>query len=51
MGWKAPVNPRAVINNARNRDKFFTGWVNGKTNLSVRGQNFGRIESKKGTGS
>lgn len=47
MGWKAPVNPRAVINNARNRDKFFRGWVNGKTHLSVNGQNFGRFDSKK----
>ena len=47
MGWRAPVNPRAVINNARNRDKFFQGWVGGRTRLSTTGRNFVRIDSKK----
>lgn len=47
MGWKAPINTRAVINNARDRDKYFQGWAQGRTHLSVAGKNFGRIDSKK----
>jgi hypothetical protein len=40
MGWRAPVNPRAVINNARDRHGYFRGWVGGRTKLSVGGRNF-----------
>jgi hypothetical protein len=47
MGWRKPVNPRAVINNARTRDGYFRGWVGGKTHLSAGGENFARIDSKK----
>jgi len=46
MGWRAPVNPRAVINNARERNKYFRGWVDGRARLSVAGQNFARHDSK-----
>lgn len=47
MGWRAPVNPRAVINNARDRNNYFRGWSKGRAPLSVTGKNFGRIDSKK----
>jgi DNA-binding protein H-NS len=47
MGWRAPVNARAVINNARDRNNYFRGWSKGRAPLSVTGKNFGRIDSKK----
>jgi hypothetical protein len=49
MGWRAPANPRAVINNARSRNHYFRGWSNGKAALSAQGKNFGRIDSKNGS--
>lgn len=45
MGWRAPVNPRAVINNARSRNNYFRGWVSGRTKLSVTGRNFVRHDA------
>jgi hypothetical protein len=47
MGWRAPVNPRAVINNARERNKYFRGWQDGRAALTVTGLNFGRHDSKQ----
>jgi hypothetical protein len=46
MGWKKPGNARAAINNARDRNKYFRGWTNGRIHLSATGQNFGRHDSK-----
>jgi len=40
MGWRAPVNPRAVINNARDRKGYFQSWKDGRSSLSVTGRNF-----------
>ena len=48
MGRSEPGNPRAVINNARDRNKYFQGWSGGRTKLSAAGRNFGRHESLKG---
>jgi hypothetical protein len=47
MGWRAPVNPRAVINNARDRNGYFRGWVGGRAKLSVAGRNFARHDALK----
>lgn len=47
MGWRKPVNMRAVINNARDRQAYFRGWVGGRARLSVTGQNFARHDAKK----
>jgi hypothetical protein len=45
MGWPAPGNPRAQLQNAQQRDKYFLGFKDGKTELSHSGENFGRTVS------
>jgi hypothetical protein len=42
MGWPIPGNPRATLNNARERAGHFGPWSGGKLELSHTGENFGR---------
>jgi len=45
MGWPVPGNPRAALANANQRDGYFTGFSNGKVQLTRAGQDFGRHDS------
>lgn len=47
MGWRAPGNARAAINNARDRNKYFQYWSGGRARLTATGKNFGRFDSKR----
>jgi hypothetical protein len=42
MGWSIPGNPRAQLSNAQIRNGYFTGFKDGKTQLSHTGETFGR---------
>jgi hypothetical protein len=46
MGWSAPSNFRAQIDNGRNRSGYFGGWTNGRVQLTHAGEQFGRHGSK-----
>jgi hypothetical protein len=46
MGWPAPGNPRSSLENARCRNGYFGGWSDGRLQLSHKGENFGRHDSK-----
>jgi len=45
MGYEMPSNLRSQLVNARQRDKYFGGVVDGKTQLSHAGETFGRHKS------
>lgn len=45
MGIDAPGNPSAQLQNATERDKFFSGMTDGKRQLTHKGENFGRTGS------
>jgi hypothetical protein len=51
MGWHEPGNPRALINNARERNKYFQNWVGGRVKLSAKGRNFARHDSLEASSS
>jgi hypothetical protein len=46
MGWHAPGNPRAQLNNALSRNQFFGSVNEGKYTLSHKGENYARHDSK-----
>lgn len=46
MGWPAPSNFRAQVDNGRNRSGYFGGWTNGRVQLTHAGEQFGRHGSK-----
>lgn len=45
MGWPAPRNINATIGNARLRYQYFGGEKDGKYELTLKGENFGRYDS------
>jgi len=49
MGWHEPGNPRAVINNARERNNYFRGWSGGRAKLTATGRNFARHDALQAT--
>ncbi len=46
MGWPAPANFRSQINNARQRNGYFGGWVDARVQLTHAGEQFGRHTAK-----
>lgn len=46
MGWSAPSNYRATLNNARNRNGHFGSWVDGRVQITHAGEQYGRHTSK-----
>jgi hypothetical protein len=46
MGWPAPGNPAAQLNNALSRNQYFGGVSDGKYILSHKGENYARHHSK-----
>jgi hypothetical protein len=46
MGWPAPSNFRAQINNARHRNGYFGNWTEGRVQITHAGEQFGRHGSK-----
>jgi hypothetical protein len=49
LGLDGPTNFRSVLQNAYNRDKFFSGMEEGKYSLSLPGENFARNKAKGAT--
>lgn len=46
MGWQGPNNLGSALTNARIRDKYFGSQEDGKFSLTLKGENFGRHDSK-----